>query len=163
MVMSEGVEARNLHPDPRCLKQRPLWKTSVQANAEKWRYELAAGETVGGVSCWSPLANSSLCGHVLYARITSGQQAVFDNLKIEYGTTIAKQDDWIAARIPDSVSGSIMIRTTNGPFILEEVGVYTPEDWAKLYDAYQRGAIQYPWVAGPRNATAAGEKGPWEL
>ena len=83
-------EIRNLHPDPRCLQQRSVWKTSARANAEKWRYELAAGETVGGVSCWSPLANSSLCGHVLYVRITSGQQAVFDNLKIEYGTTIAK-------------------------------------------------------------------------
>ena len=156
-------ESRNLHPDPRCLKQRSLWKTSAQANAEKWRYELAAGETVGGVSCWAPLTTTSLCGHVLYARITSGQQAGFDNLKIEYGATIAKQGEWIAARIPDNVTGNIMIRTTNGPFILEEVGVYTPDDWERLYALYQAGTIQFPWVAGPRDATMAGEIGPWEL
>lgn len=157
------TELRNLHPDPRCLKQRSLWKTSAQAAGEKWRYELAAGETVGGVSCWAPLATTSLCGHILFARIRSSQPAVFDNLKIEYGTTVAKQGEWIAARIPDSASGSIMIRTTNGPFVLEQVGVYTPEDWESLYALYQRGAITYPWVAGPRNATTAGEKGPWEL
>ena len=162
--MSNNIEtARNLHPDPRCLKQRQLWKTSAQANAEKWRYELAAGETVGGVSCWSPLTTTSLCGHILFARIRSGQPAVLDNLKIEYGTTITKQGEWIAARIPDTATGSIMIRTTNGPFVLEQVGVYTPEDWESLYALYQRGDIAYPWVAGPRNATAAGEKGPWEL
>lgn len=161
--MSSGIEAYNLHPDPRCLKQRPLWKTSVQADAEKWRYELAAGETVGGVLCWSPLTTTSLCGHVLFARIRSDTQAVFDNLKIEYGSTIAKQGEWIAASIPDNANGSIMIRTTHGPFVLEQVGCYTPDDWEKLYDAYQKGAITYPWVAGPRDATAAGEKGPWKL
>lgn len=161
--MSSGIEAYNLHPDPRCLKQRPLWKTSVQANAEKWRYELAAGETVGGVSCWSPLATTSLCGHILFARIRSGRPAVFDNLKIEYGTTIAKQGEWIAARITDNANGSIIIRTTNGPFVLEQVGVYTPDDWGKLYDAYQQGVIEYPWVAGPRDATMPGMLGPWEL
>lgn len=161
--MSSNIEtARNLHPDPRCLKQRPLWKTSAQANGEKWRYELAAGETVGGVSCWSPLTTTSLCGHVLFARIRSGQPAVFDNLKIEYGATIAKRGEWIAARIPDNVTGSIMIRTTYGPFVLEQVGVYTPEDWESLYALYQRGDITYPWVAGPRDA-ASGERGPWEL
>ena len=55
------------------------------------------------------------------------------------------------------------IAVTHGSYTLCEVGVYTLEDWAKLYDAYQRGDIAYPWVAGPRNATAAGEKGPWEL
>lgn len=161
--MSNIETARNLHPDPRCLKQRQLWKTSARANAEKWRYELAAGETVGGVSCWSPLTTTSLCGHILFARVRSGQPAVFDNLKIEYGTTITKQGEWIAARIPDNVTGSIMIRTTNGPFVLEEVGVYTPEDWESLYALYQRGDIAYPWVAGPRNATMAGEIGQWEL
>lgn len=162
--MSSNIEtARNLHPDPRCLKQRSLWKTSAQAAGEKWRYELTAGETVGGVSCWSPLTTTSLCGHILFARIRSSQPAVLDNLKIEYGTTIAKQGEWIAARIPDNVTGSIMIRTTNGPFVLEQVGVYTPEDWESLYALYQRGDITYPWVAGPRNATTAGEKGPWEL
>ena len=162
--MSDGVEAHNLHPDPRCLKQRPIWKTSAQATAGKRRYELAAGETAGGVSCWSPLTTTSLCGHILFARIRSGQPAVFDNLKIEYGTTIAKQGEWIAARIPDNTNnGNIMIRTTNGAFVLEQVGVYTPDDWEKLYDTYQQGVIEYPWVAGPRDATAAGERGPWGL
>lgn len=156
-------EIRNLHPDPRCLRQRSVWKTSAQANAEKWRYELTAGETVGGVYCWSPLTTTSLCGHILFARIRSDQPAMLDNLKIEYGATITKQGEWIAARIPDNVTGNIMIRTTNGSFVLEQVGVYTPEDWESLYALYQRGAITYPWVAGPRNATAAGEKGPWEL
>ena len=113
--------------------------------------------------CWSPLTTTSLCGHVLFARISSDKQSVFDNLTVEYGATLVKQDEWIAASIPDNVSGNVMIRTTNGPFVLEQVGVYTPEDWESLYALYQAGTIQFPWVAGPRNATAAGEKGPWEL
>ena len=100
---------------------------------------------------------------MLFARISSDKQSVFDNLTVEYGATLVKQDEWIAASIPDNVSGNVMIRTTNGPFVLEQVGVYTPEDWESLYALYQAGTIQFPWVAGPRNATAAGEKGPWEL
>ena len=139
---------RNLHTDPHCYKTRKVWKTSAQAAGEKWCYELAAGETVGGVSCWSPLDTSDLAGHVLFARLLSGVQAVFDDLHIEYGTTIAKQDGWIAATIANNVSGSIMIRPVNGPFILENVGVYTPSDWDKILDMYNAGILQYPWIAG---------------
>lgn len=33
----------------------------------------------------------------------------------------------------------------------------------EIYDAYRSGEIAYQWVAGPRDATMTGEKGPWEL
>lgn len=46
-----------------------------------------------------------------------------------------------------------------GAFTLCEVGVYTPDDWARLYAQYLAGEITYPWVAGPRNST----RGTWEL
>ena len=81
--------------------------------------------------------------------------------QVESAPVIAKQGEWIAASSP--VVANRTIAVTHGPYTLCEVGVYTLEDWAKLYDAYQRGDIAYPWVAGPRNATMAGEIGPWEL
>lgn len=139
---------RNLHTDPHCYKPRKVWDSQARANDDKWRYELATGQTVGGVLCWSPLDTSDLAGHVLFARLLSGVQAVFDDLHIEYGTTIAKRDGWIAATIANNVSGSIMIRTVNGPFILENVGVYTPSDWDKIHDLYTAGILPYPWIEG---------------
>lgn len=96
----------------------------------------------------------------MYARITAAQD-VLDKLSVEGAPVVAKQGEWIAASSP--VVANRTIAVTHGPYTLCEVGVYTLEDWGKLYDAYQKGAIQYPWVAGPRNATAAGEIGPWEL
>ncbi|NBH70148.1 hypothetical protein, partial [Bifidobacterium pseudolongum] len=86
--------------------------------------------------------------HVLFGHLLSGQQAVFDDLHVEYGTTIAKRDGWIAATIANNVSGSIMIRTVNGPFVLEKVGVYTPSDWDKIHDLYTAGILPYPWIDG---------------
>lgn len=139
---------RNLHTDPHCYKPRKVWNSQARANGDKWRYELATGQTVGGVLCWSPLDTSDLAGHVLFARLLSGVQAVFDDLHIEYGTTIAKRGGWIAATIANNVSGSIMIRTVNGPFVLENVGVYTPSDWDKIHDLYTAGILPYPWIEG---------------
>lgn len=139
---------RNLHTDPHCYKTRKVWNSQALANGDKWRYELAAGQAVGGVFCWSPLDTSDLAGHVLFARLLSGVQAVFDNLHIEYGTTIAKRGSWIAATIANNVSGSIMIRTVNGPFVLENVGIYTPSDWDKIHDLYTAGILPYPWIEG---------------
>ena len=156
-------EIRNLHPDPRCLKERITWNGSSRANAEKWRYELNAGSNNGTVSCWSDLTGQAMRGKVLYARVISGTQAVLDNLSVENASTIVRRDGWIAARVHDNNTGSHSLSLIRGPFVLEQVGVYTPEDWESLYALYQACTIQLPWMAGPRNATAAGEKGPWEL
>lgn len=162
MAMSDVETARNLHPDPRCLRERGTWRGQSTADGEKHRYALADGQTVGSVGAWGPLTNQQIAGLVLYARITSDTQAVIDQLSIEGSETIVKQDGWIAA-LSGAVASNRMLGLANGPFTLNEVGVYTPEDWEKLYDAYQRGVIEYPWVAGPRDATVAGEIGPWEL
>lgn len=70
-----------------------------------------------------------------------------------------RQDGWVAARVDDGYASNHSLWLARGPFVLDEVGVYSPDDWEKLYAAYQRGDIQYPWVAGPRNGT----RGPWEL
>ena len=156
-------EIRNLHPDPRCLRVRDTWNAAMQQVGEKYRYELTDGKQAGSVACWSPLFNQDFSGKILYARITSDINTVFDNLSIEFATTIAKEGTWIASRVGGNDTRNHAIFVTSGPFVLQEVGCYTPDDWEQLYALYQKGDITYPWVAGPRNATAAGEKGPWEL
>lgn len=156
-------EIRNLHPDPRCLKERITWEGTSRANGEKWRYELKAGSNNGTVSCWANLSAQAMRGKVLYARITSATQAVIDNLSVENASTIVRSNGWIAARVHDNNTGTHSLSLVRGPFVLQEVGCYTPDDWESLYTLYQSGKIQLPWMAGPRNATAAGETGPWEL
>ena len=155
-------EVRNLHPDPRCLKKRGTWEGSSSANGEKWRYELSAGSNNGTVFCWAGLTNQYLSGKVLYARVQA-TQSLLNNLSIEQAGLLIRENGWVAARVGDDNTGNHTITLQRGPFSLCEVGVYSPEDWAKLYAAYQAGDIPYPWVAGPRNATMAGEIGPWEL
>lgn len=158
--MSEIETVQNLHPDPRCLKIRNVWRATSAIIGEKRRYTLADGVPTGSVFAWTPLTNEQLAGNILYARINAAQD-VLDKLSVEGAPVVAKQGEWIAVSSP--VAANRTIAVTHGPFTLCEVGVYTPEDWENLYDAYQRGAIAYPWVAGPRNATMAGEIGPWEL
>lgn len=162
--MSSIETVQNLHPDPRCLKMRGAWHGTWVMSGEKRRYSLADdGATVGSCFAWEPLTNAQMRGVVLYARITSETQAVIDNLDIEQARILVRRDGWVASRVPDDNTGNHTLPLAYGPFTLCEVGVYTPEDWAKLYDAYQKGKIAYPWVAGPRDATMAGETGPWEL
>ena len=102
-------------------------------------------------------------GRVLYVRISDADETVLNGLGIEQASTIVKRDGWIAARVGDTNTYNHTLSLELGAFTLCEIGVYTPDDWESLYALYQKGAITYPWVAGPRNATAAGEKGPWEL
>lgn len=159
--MNGNIEtAQNLHPDPRCLRVRNVWRATSAIIGEKRRYTLADGAPTGSVFAWAPLTNEQLAGNILYARITATQD-VLGKLGVEGAPVVAKQGEWIAASSPAATNRTIAV--TNGPFTLCEVGVYTPEDWEKLYAAYQAGDIPYPWCAGPRNATMAGEKGPWEL
>lgn len=161
--MSSSIETvQNLHPDPRCLRERGAWNGVSAADGEKWRYELSAGSNNGSVFCWANLTNKYLRGKVLYARVQA-TQSLLNNLSIEQAGLLIRENGWVAARVGDDNTGNHTITLQRGPFSLCEVGVYSPEDWAKLYDAYQRGDIAYPWVAGPRNATMAGEIGPWEL
>ena len=123
---------------------------------------LKAGSNNGTVSCWSNLTGQYMSGKVLYARITSATQAVIDNLSVENASTIVRRNGWIAARVPDNNTGSHSLSLMRGPFVLEQVGCYTPEDWESLYALYQNGDITHPWLAGPRDAQA-GQTGPWEL
>ena len=156
-------EVRNLHPDPRCLRQRETWNGGATANGEKWRYELSADSSSGSVFAWNGLTNQFLAGKVLYARVTSSKQAVLDGMDIESASLLVRRNGWVAARVADGLVGNHTIWLRNGPFVLQEVGCYSPEDWEQLYALYQRGDIQFPWVAGPRDATTAGQVGPWEL
>ena len=156
-------EIRNLHPDPRCLQKRSIWGSiSISANGEKWRYELSGGSSNGTVFCWNGITNQDMSGKVLYVRV-QGAQSLLDNLSIEQANLLTSENGWIAAKVPDDNVGNHTVALHRGPFTLCEVGAYTPEDWEKLYAIYQKGTIAYPWVAGPRAATMAGEKGPWEL
>lgn len=154
------TESMNLHPDPRCLTVRGAWHGTWVMQGEKRRYSLADdGSTRGSCFAWEPVTNAQMAGHVLYARVSDASDAVLNGLGIEGATLIVKQGGWIACRVPDGSTGNHTLPLGNGAFTLCEVGVYTPEDWERLYAAYQRGDILYPWVAGPRNGT----RGPWEL
>ncbi len=153
-------EPRNLHPDPRCLRVRNMWRATSTIVGEKRQYTLADGAPTGSVHAWTPLTTEQLAGNILYARINATQD-VLDKLSVEGAPIVAKQGEWIAASSP--VVANRTIAVTHGPYTLCEVGVYTPEDWERLYDAYKAGRIQFPWVAGPRDATMAGQIGPWEL
>ena len=153
-------EPRNLHPDPRCLRVRNMWRATSTIVGEKHQYTLADGAPTGSVFAWMPLTNEQLAGNVLYARINAAQD-VLDKLSVEGAPIVAKQGEWIAVSSP--VVANRTIAVTHGPYTLCEVGVYTPEDWERLYAAYEAGRIQFPWVAGPRDATMAGQIGPWEL
>lgn len=161
--MSSGVEALNLHPDPRCLKKRGTWKGNAEANGEKWRYESYSDPASGSVFAFDGLPNTAMAGHVLYVRVSSGRQTVCDEVSIEHATTLTRAYGWVAAQVADGENGNHGVWLRYGPFVLEEVGVYSLEDWERIYDTFQKGAIRFPWVAGPRDATAAGERGPWEL
>ena len=77
-----------------------------------------------------------------------GVQAVVDNLAVENATTIACQDKWIAARVADDNTANHALPLKYGPLVLDEVAVYTPEDWDTVYGLYQRGALLRPWFAG---------------
>ena len=156
--MSSIENVQNLHPDPRCLKARGTWRATVQQVGEKHRYTLADGQSVGSVGAWNPLSNTQLAGMVLYARFADMSQDAFENLGIEGSTLIVRGDDWYAVT-SGPVASNRNVSVTHGPYTLCEVGVYTLEDWERLYALYQKGDITYPWVAGPRDA----QVGPWEL
>lgn len=156
-----SYESINKQPDPRCTRLRNTWNAVGTASGSKYRYKLIEGATLGSVFCWSPLSNTEMQGKVLFARVT-GTQFVIDRLGVEAATIIAKADTWIAARVADDNTSNHAIWLNNGPFVLEEVGVYTPDDWEHLYALYQAGKISIPWVAGPRDAQA-GQVGPWAL
>lgn len=111
---------------------------------------------------WNGLTNQFLAGKVLYARVTSSKQAVLDGMDIESASLLVRRNGWVAARVADGLVGNHAIWLRNGPFVLQEIGCYSPEDWEQLYALYQRGDIQFPWAAGPRDAQA-GQVGPWEL
>lgn len=117
--MSSNIETvQNLHPDPRCLRERGTWNAAMQQVGEKYRYELTDGKPAGSVACWTPLSKQDFSGKILYARITSGIHTVFDNLSIEFATTIAKEGTWIAARVGDNDIRNHSIFVTSGPFML---------------------------------------------
>lgn len=158
--MSGSVESMNLHPDPRCLSVRGAWHGTWVMSGEKRRYSLANdGAPRGSCFAWEPLTNAQMAGHVLYARISDADETVLNGLGIEQAGTIVKRDGWIAARVGDTNTSNHTLPLELGAFTLCEVGVYTPDDWERLYAHYLAGEIQYPWVAGPRNGT----RGPWEL
>lgn len=156
-------EITNLHVNPRCGSPRDMVEATSSPNGQKIRYEKLATATAAAVYCWSPLTNAQLQGKVLYARIQSSTQAVSTNLAISNATTLTRDTWWIAAQVADDDTNDHTISLMHGPFVLNEVAVYEPSDWDRVYAAYQRGIIDYPWFAGPRNATMAGEIGPWEL
>lgn len=161
--MSSIETVQNLHPDPRCLRVRNMWRATSTIVGEKRRYTLADGAPTGSVFAWDGLPRETMRGNVLYARVSVESQAVLDNLRIENCSLLARGDGWVAGGAGGASNANYTLPVTNGPFMLQEVGCYTPDDWESLYALYQRGDIQFPWVAGPRNATMAGEIGPWEL
>lgn len=156
-----SYESINKNPDPRCTLSREGWHaTATKQSNGLWRYTLDSDATQGSVPCWHPLSNADLAGKILFAQLDVNIS--YNKLNIENATTIASDGTWIAAKASDTATHNHTIWLTNTAFILQRVGVYTPDDWEHLYSLYQKDEISIPWCAGPPNA-AAGVLGPWEL
>ena len=97
-------EIRNLHPDPRCLRVRNMWRATSTIVEEKRQYTLADGAPTGSVFAWTPLTNEQLAGNILYARINATQD-VLGKLGVEGAPVVAKQGEWIAASSPAATGG----------------------------------------------------------
>ena len=142
-------EIRNLYPDPHCYKTRDHWMGAKPTqNGDKWRYEKRPDYNSALFAWWPSSSNALMAGRVLYARVITDVQEVVDNLAVENATTIVRRDGWIAARVADDNTANHTLPLKYGPFVLDEVAVYTPEDWEHVYDLYQRGELVRPWFAG---------------
>lgn len=158
--MSEPIELTNLHPDPHARQKCGCWEGVATQNGDNWRYELAKGASNGTAFAWQGLSNAQLAGMVLYARVNAAQ-TVLDRLTVENGTLLVRSDGWVAARVADGNNSSHTLPLVYGPFVLMERGVYTPEDWERLYSMVQDGTLQYPelsrpWFAGDTFPTTWG-------
>lgn len=141
-------EVRNLHTDPHAYRKRGTWNGAAQENGEKWRYALAEGVSNGTMFAWAGMSMQQLSGLVLYARVLSGSQMVLDRLSIENATLLVRRDGWCAARVADGNTSNHTLPLVNGTLVLEEVAAYTPADWERVYDLYQRGVLRRPFFAG---------------
>lgn len=147
---------RNLHVDPHCHQTRGLWHGQYELVGERYRYRLADdGATRGSCFAWEPITSVQLTGMILYARLTDADEIVLNNLGVEGAPTIIRQDNWIVARCHDVVSNHALA-LGNGSFILDEVAVYEPACWERIYDLYQHGVLARPFFAGE---TVGGPKG----
>ncbi len=155
-----GYESINQHPDPRCTQVRESWNGEATLTNGLWRYPLKSGIANGSVHCWRPISNADLAGKILFAQLDVNIS--YNRLSVESSTTVAIDGSWIAAKANDDPKSNHTIWLNNTAFILQRVGVYTPDDWEHLYALWQAGKIPIPWCAGPRNA-AAGVLGPWQL
>ncbi|WP_130079590.1 hypothetical protein [Bifidobacterium animalis] len=90
----------------------------------------------------------------------SSAAQVFRNLGVEYATTIAREDDWIAARVADGNAANHTIWLNSGPFILLERAIYTPEDWEHVYSQYQQGELSRPYWRVPDTASTGNAQPP---
>lgn len=150
-------ELRNLHPDPHCYRQRTTWMgLPATQTGDKWRYEKRPDYNSSLWAWWHPNDGDLILGKVLYARVYSATQAVLDNLVVEDATTLACQDGWIAAQVAENAGKSHSLPLRYGPLVLDEVAVYTSEDWDKVYGLYQRGELTRPWFAGDLLPAEAG-------
>lgn len=132
--------------DPGCLENRGTWCGSHSSNGGKWKYMLEEGQPKGTVFAWKGITNQQAAGNVLYARVTSENTSVLDIITIENCRLIARENGWVAG-IPIA-DKSHTLPLTDGSFTLQEVAMYTPEDWDKILAMYTAGILPSPWIDG---------------
>lgn len=120
--MSDIETARNLHPDPRCLLVRNVWRATSMIVGEKRRYTLADGAPTGSLFAWTWLPRETMRGNVLYVRVSADSQSVLDKLGIENCSLLARGDGWVAGVSGGASNANYTLPVTNGPITLQEVG-----------------------------------------
>lgn len=143
---------RNLHTDPRCLKQRVTWSsdgglTATQGEDGLYTYSYTGAYTANVYVPVNQSASSLIpVGDVLYARLLD-----FDESTVERGVeccrTVASGPDWVAASV-SSVGNHTLYLNPGTSLTLVECGWYTAVEWELVYGMYEAGSLPTPWFHG---------------
>ena len=131
--------------DPACTETRGTWCGSHSSDGAKWKYTLEEGQPNGTLFAWKGITNQA-ADHVLYARVTSDTTHVFDVITIENCRLIARENGWVAGIPTNDKAHTLPL--TYGALTLQEVAMYTPEDWDKILAMYTAGILPSPWIDG---------------
>ncbi|PKV05704.1 hypothetical protein CQR51_0948, partial [Bifidobacterium pseudolongum subsp. globosum] len=132
--------------DPGCTETRGTWCGSHSADGAKWKYMLEEGQSNGTLFAWKGITSQQAADHVLYARVTSESAHVLDVITIENCRLIAREHGWVAG-IPTN-DNSHTLPLVYGALTLQEVAMYTPDDWDKILAMYTAGILPSPWIDG---------------
>lgn len=156
------TEIQNLEPDPAATKKRNQWRMTY---ADGWYTAAETGDTQLSLTS---AERQIPVGDIQAALLELDTPAKLVGREPGWSTLLLSQV--IGTRyllVASTIWGNnnvhwISCSGLTCPVRIRASAWYTPGDWEHLYALYQKGAIRYPWMAGPRGAQA-GQVGLWEL